>query len=186
MSKGGAFRPFFIVMAASLLIAGVWNVQSFSFIKNSIHWALDPTLGWLLNWNLTMGMLIIVFLISIFSILAQKYGTDQKTLRELKHEQKKLQDEMKKFREHPEKLMELQKKQMEFIPETMKLSMRPMMFTGVPFILLFRWFMDVFTADTGFTIASNPMFFGFMSWFWFYLVFTLVFSMILRKALKVV
>ena len=87
---------------------------------------------------------------------------------------------MKKYKDHPEKLMELQKKQFEFIPKTMKLSMRAIVFTGIPFILFFRWFMDFFTA------IGDPKFFGFLSWFWFYLIFSIIFSSILRKIFKVV
>lgn len=178
MNKQGSYAPLIIIMSLSLLIAALWN--QIPFLKNAVHYVLDPTAGWLLQWNLTIGMLIFVFFVSLITIIAQKYGTDQKTLKEIKIEQKKLQEEMKLVREHPEKLMELQKKQMEFIPQTMKLSTRPILFTGIPFILFFRWFMDVFNT------MGNPNFFGFLPWFWFYLIFTLVFSAILRKILKVV
>ena len=165
-------------MLASLVIAFFWD--KIPTIKNTAHLILDPTAGALLNWNVTYGMILIILVISLFMTLFQKYATDQETLRELKKEQKILQEEMKKYREHPEKLVELQKKQFEFIPKTMKLSMRPIVFTGVPLILFFRWFMDFFT------VMGNPKFFGFLSWFWFYLIVTMIFSMILRKILKVV
>jgi len=178
-SKGeGSFKPIFFVMLASLAIAFFWD--KLPLIKDSVHAVLNPSAGALLNWNLTWGMLIIVFTIGLITTIIQKYATDQKTLRELKKEQKILQEEMKKYKEHPEKLMELQKKQFEFLPKTMKLSMRAMIYTGVPFILFFRWFMDFFTAIPDFR------FFGFFTWFWFYLIFTMVFSSIFRKYLKVV
>lgn len=176
--KEGSFKGIFIVMIISLLIAFFWD--SFSFIKNSAHALLNPTAGAILNWNLTGGMFIIIIIITFFMTLVQKYATDQKTLKELRKEQKEVQGEMKKYRDHPEKLMEMQKKQMEFIPKTMKLSMRPMMFTAIPLILFFRWFMDFFSA------IGNPKFFGFLSWFWFYLLGSIIFSSILRKILKVV
>lgn len=178
MNKEGSFRGIFIVMIISLLIAFFWD--SFSFIKDTVHAILNPTAGTLLNLNLTWGMIILVFLITLAMTLIQKYATDQETLRELKKEQKILQEEAKKYREHPEKLMEFQKKQMEFIPKTLKLSMRPIMITGIPLILFFRWFIDFFSA------AGNPKFFGFFSWFWFYLISSIVLSSILRKVLKVV
>ncbi len=178
MNKEGSFKPIFFVMILSIIIAGFWD--KIPALKNSIHFILDPSLGWLLDLNITFGMLVLVFIISLITTLVQKYATDQKTLRELKGEQKILQEEMKKYKQHPEKLAELQKKQLEFIPKTMKLSMRPLIFTGVPFILLFRWFMDYFTT------MGNPKFFGFLSWFWFYLIFAMIFSAVLRKALKVV
>lgn len=176
--KEGSFKPIVFIMLISLAIAGFWN--SVPIIKDSVHAILDPSAGVLLNWNLTWGMLILVFIIGIITTIVQKYATDQETLRELKKEQKILQGEMKKYKDHPEKLMELQKKQFEFIPKTMKLSMRAIVFTGVPFILFFRWFMDFFAA------IGDPKFFGFLSWFWFYLIFSIIFSSIFRKVFKVV
>ncbi len=46
--------------------------------------------------------------------------------------------------------MELQKKQFAFLPKMMKMSMRPMVYTAIPLILFFRWFMDYFTAFESF------------------------------------
>lgn len=175
--KEGSFMILFIVMGVSLLAAALWD--KFAFIKDSIHAILDPTAGALLNWNLDIGMTVVVLILSLAITLAQKYGTDQETLREMKKEQKIIQEEMKKFRDHPEKVMELQRKQLEFIPKTMKLSMRPLIFTGVPLILFYRWFNDFFVA------AGNPKIMGIMGWFVFYLVFSLIFSGIFRKILKV-
>ena len=182
-NKEGSFKPIFFVMVVSLVIAFYWD--KIDFIKNSVHAVLNPSAGALLNWDLTFGMLIIVFVIGLVTTIIQKYATDQKTLKELKAEQKILQEEMKKYKEHPEKLMELQKKQFEFLPKTMKLSMRAMIFTGVPFILFFRWFMDFFTAMEVAT-GAPVRFLGFLSWFWFYLIFTIVFSSIFRKYMDVV
>lgn len=175
--KKGGFRGIFIVMIISILIAFFWD--KFEFIKNAVHVVLNPTAGAILGWNLTLGMLFLVFVITLFMTLIQKYTTDQKTLKEMKTEQKKLQKEMKEYKEHPEKMLEIQKKQMEFMGPMMKLSMRPIIFTAIPLILFFRWFMDFFT------LAGDPRFLGFLSWFWFYLIFSIIFSSILRKILKV-
>ncbi len=177
-NKEGSFKPFIFVMLASLAIAFFWD--SIPWIKEGVHTVLDPSAGFLLNWNLTIGMFLIVLIISLITTLVQKYATDQKALKELRKEQKILQEEMKKYREHPEKMAELSKKQMQFIPKTFKLTSRAIMFTGIPFILFFRWFNDFFTA------LGDPKFFGFLSWFWFYLIATMIFSSILRKLLKVV
>ncbi len=181
--KKGSMIPIVIIMFVSLFIAFAWDKWG-GFIKNSVHAVLNPTAGVLLKLNipygLEIGMIIIVLLITVLSTLVQKFTTDQKALRELKKEQKILSEEMKKYKEHPEKVAELSKKQMEFIPRTMRLTSRSMLFTGVPFILFFRWFSDVFTA------MGNPKFFGFLGWFLFYFIFTLIFSAILKKVLKVV
>ena len=171
--KEGSFKPMILIMVFSLIIAGLWD--QIPAIKNSIHSFLDPTAGVLLSWNMHWGMLVIILFITIITTLVQKYGTDQETLRELKKEQKALQKEMKDNKQNQQKMMELQKKQMKLMPKQMKLSMRGIIYTGVPFILLVRWFHDYFEA------AGNPEFFGFMGWIWFYLLGALIVGAILRK-----
>jgi uncharacterized membrane protein (DUF106 family) len=181
-NKEGSFKPLIFVMIASLAIAMFWD--KIPFIKDSVHFVLDPSAGTLLSlgipYGLEIGMLLIILIISLLTTLVQKYATDQKALKELRKEQKILQEEMKKYKEHPEKMAELSKKQFEFIPKTFKLTSRAIMFTGVPFILFFRWFHDFFAT------MGDPKFFGVLSWLWFYLIFTMVFSSIFRKVLKVV
>jgi uncharacterized membrane protein (DUF106 family) len=177
-SKKGSIVPIVIVSIFVLIIGNFWN--SLPFIKNPVHSALDPSVGALLKWNLTIGMMIIVLLISLITTLIQKYTTDQKALKELKEEQKIFQQEMKKIEKDPIKMAESSKKNMEFMKRTFKLTSRTILFTGIPFVLFFGWFRDVFTA------MGNPMFFGFLSWFWFYFIFTIVFSGFLRKWMKVV
>ena len=174
----GSFKPIIIVMIISLVIAGFWDKMP--AIKNAVHFILDPTAGWLLNWQLTIGMLIIVLVLTFITTLVQKYATDQETLKEIKKEQKEIQKQMKEFKDHPQKLSELQKKQFAMFPKQMKLSMRGIAYTGVPFILLFRWFYDFFA------LMGDPKFFGFLGWIWFYLIFAMIFSSILRKYMDVV
>jgi uncharacterized membrane protein (DUF106 family) len=181
--KEGSFKPIFFIMIISLIIAFAWD--KVPIIQNSVHSVLDPTAGALLTWNLTGGMLLLVLMITLITTVIQKYATDQEALRDLKKEQKILQEEMKKYKDHPEKVAELSKKQLEFIPKTFKLTSRAVMFTGIPFILFFRWFSDVFILMEA-TIGEPVKFFGFFSWFWFYLVFAMIYSSILRKVFKVV
>lgn len=177
--KEGSFKGVFIAMIASIFIAILWD--SFPVIKNTAHAVLNPTAGALLNWNITLGMTILVFIISIFMTLIQKYGTDQETLKRMRNEQKRLNEEMKKVENSREKMMELQKESMKMAVPMMKLSMRPIVYTAIPLILFFRWFADFFSAS-GF---SNFLFFGFLSWFWFYLIGSIIFSSILRKIMNV-
>lgn len=174
----GSFTLIIFIMLAALLIASLW--EKTPAIKNSVHYVLNPSAGALLNWNLNIGMLIVVFAITLLTTFVQKYATDQKALKELKKEQKEISQQMKEFKAHPEKLMELQKKQFKLIPKQMKLSMRAIAYTGIPFILFFRWFGDYFLE------AGNPKLWLGMSWFLFYLLFAIVFGAILRKSLDVV
>ena len=141
--------------------------------------------SFLLGWNLTWGMLIIVFVISLITVLIQKYATDQETLKEMKKEQKIIKEELKKYRDHPEKIMQLQKKQLEFLPKTMKLSMRAIAYTAIPFILFFKWFEDYFGALSA-TTGEPVRFLGFLGWFLFYLIFTMIFSAIIKKKFDIV
>ena len=108
----------------------------------------------------------------------QKFKADKFDLRN-EEEKKKLQAEMKEFKDNPQKVLELQKKQFEFMPLMMKHSMRPIIYTGIPLILLFRWFMDYFS------VLPDFKFFGFFSWFWYYLILSIIFSSILRKIMNV-
>lgn len=166
----------FLVFILSAVVALLWN--QVPAIKQTVHFVLDPTVGKLLDWNKTYGMLIVILAFSLIISLVQKYGTDQATLRELKKEQKILQEEAKKYKDNPEKLMEFNKKQLEFIPKTMEITMRPIIYTIIPFVLFFRWFHDYFSA-------VEFKFFGLLSWFWFYLIFSIIFSSILKKVLKI-
>ena len=101
-NKEGSFKLIGIVMGISLLIAAFWD--SLPWLKDSIHAVLNPTAGFLLGWNLTWGMLILVFIISLITTIIQKYATDQKALKELKKEQKILSEEMKKYKTQIEKI----------------------------------------------------------------------------------
>jgi uncharacterized membrane protein (DUF106 family) len=174
MMKG--LKIYFLIMIIGLIVPVVWN--SVPFIKTAVHFVLNPTFGSLLNWNILWGMIIIVFIITLLTTILQKYATDQEALKSMKQEQKALQEEMKKHKDNPEKFMELQKRSMEFIPKTMDLTMKPLLFTAIPFILFFRWFYDYFTP-------INYKFFDHITWFWFYVIASIVFSIILRKVLKV-
>ncbi len=176
--KEGSFKGIVIVMLLSLLIAFFWN--SLPFIQKVISAILDPTAGALLSWDLTWGMIIIILIISIIITLFQKYATDQKTLKELRKEQKEMNKKSQEFKHDPAKMAEFQKELFPLMLKSMKLSMRPIIYTGIPLILFFRWFMDYFNA------MGDPRFFGIFSWFWFYLLGSIIFSSILRKIFKVV
>jgi len=167
---------YFAVLLISLYIVGQWNATLFGerdFLKNKIDYVLNPTLGVILNSNIYVGFILIVAITSLILTLAQKYLSNQAELRELKKEQKILQEEMKKFKDHPEKLIELNKKQLEFIPKTFNLTMKPLMYTSIPIILLFRWFGEYL----------DPIFGGW--WILYYIIGSLIFSSIFRKVFDV-
>jgi len=169
-------KLFLVLFLVSMGITVYWN--KVPAISQSAHFALDPTLGALLNWNVTYGMIIFVFLITLAMTLIHKYCTDQKTLKELKQQQKDLHKEMKKYKDNPDKLLEFNKKQLEFMPKFWELSMRPLVYTIVFFVLFLRWLSDYFEV-------VDVKFLGVLSWFWFYFIFSIIFSSIMRKVMKV-
>ena len=166
-----------LVMIISLVVAALWD--SVPAISWFVHAILDPTLGYLLNINLQIGFVLIVIVITFVTTVIQKYGTDQEALKSLKEQQKSLQAEMKQHRGDPSKMIELQKQQLEHLPKTFELTMKPVVYTAIPFILLIRWFDDIFKN------LGDPKVLGFLSWFWGYLVLSIILSMILRKIMKV-
>lgn len=172
------FMIMFGMMTISLVLVFMWN--SVPIVKDSVGSILDPSAGALINWNLTIGSLIVFFIIALVTTIVQKYATDQVTLRELRKEQKELQKQMNEYKDNPKKMMEIQKSIWPTTLKIMQVSMKGSLFTIIPFLLFFRWFMDFFVA------MGSPKFFGFMNWFWFYLLSILFFSSILRKTLKVV
>jgi len=172
----GSLRLIFIAIFASLIIASLWN--SVDLIKGTAHSVLDPSLGVLLNWNPVVGMILIVMIMALITTLLQKYGTDQETMRELKKEQKELQEKLKSLERGSKEYSEMSMKSLQMMGPMMKLGMRPAIYTAVPFILLFRWFSDYF-------MVVDVKLLG-LSWFWFYLLGSIIISSILRKLFKVV
>ena len=174
--KGFSMIWYIVVLGISLYIVSLWNSTLFgqpNFIKTIVGDVLNPWLGVLLTWNVYVGFVVVIAMTSLILTLAQKYLSNQAELKEMKKEQKFLQEEMKKYKAHPEKLMELQKKQLEFIPKTFELTMKPLMYTSIPIILLFRWFGE----------RLLPVFGGW--WILYYLVGSLIFSTLFRKVLNV-
>ena len=178
--KGGISKLFLIMSISTLILLSIsvlW--EKIPQIKNSVHAVLDPTIGVLMNWNILIGFSIVIFILNIFTTLLQKYTTDQKAIAEIKKEQKEMQLEMKKYKDNPQKLIELQQSTLPSTMKMMQLSMKSQFYTIIPLVLLFRWFWDFFN------VLGEYKFFGFLSWIWFYLIASIIFSSILRNILKV-
>ncbi len=177
-SKEGSFKVMAIFFIVTILITFGWD--KIPFLKNGVHAALDPSLGALLSWQLELGMIIILLFLSIISVVVQKYTTNQEELKKIRATQKELQSEAKKNANDPKKMNEINTELMSLAPKQMKLGMRSVIYTGIPFFLFFRWFHDYFLT------MGSPKFFGFMGWFWFYLIVFMIFSTILKKKFDVV
>jgi len=123
--------------------------------------------------NPRTSVIIAALLISFFISLVNYFVLNKEKMHEIKGKQKALQEEMKKHKDNPEKLMELQKEMFSHMGETMKHSMKPMLITFIPLIILFPILRGMLLTTE---IAGT--------WFWWYLGSSIIGSMVFRKLLK--
>jgi uncharacterized membrane protein (DUF106 family) len=119
-------------------------------------------------WNARISILVLSLLVTLFITIVTYYMTDRKRMKELKDKQKALRLEIKKYSNNPQKMMELNKKMMEDMPEQLKGSFKPMIITIIPIIIIFAWLRSTF-------VLVLP------SWFWWYIISSIIFSIGLRK-----
>jgi len=120
--------------------------------------------------------------LALGSTLVYKYATDQNLMKSMREEIKKLQDEMKLHKSDPQKLAELQGKLMPLNMRTMSQSMKPMLITIVPFIVIFALLGRVYTDML---VIPLPFWAGHLKWVGTYIIFSIVFTSLFRKALKI-
>jgi uncharacterized membrane protein (DUF106 family) len=135
--------------------------------------------GWAINLGHLWGLIIIAFILTLLVTLAYKFLTDQSLAKSIKEEMKQIRQDMKEFKDDPEKVMELQKTSMEKSMKQMKMSLKPIIITLIPLIIIFGWLRATY-AD----IDLN--FLGFIDgWIWVYIIVSIIFSLILRRFLRV-
>jgi len=134
-------------------------------------------------WDIIIIALILTFLIT----LAYKYLTDQEAMKSLKSKLKDIQKEIKENKDQPDKIMGLQKTLMETNLKYMKHSLKPMLFTFLPIIIIFNW---IRTLHPQTQILINlpiklPLIGSGLGWLGTYIISSIIFSMIIRKVFKI-
>ena len=124
--------------------------------------------------NPKISIAIFSVLVTLVSTLVQKWLTNQEHLKSLKKRQKEIQKELKNCKDGCV-MKELNAEMMKLTGVMFKSSMKPMLVTIVPFLFLFSWLRGIYGADA---VLGG-------SWIWYYLGYSVVASMILRKVLKV-
>ena len=122
--------------------------------------------------NPKVSIAVFSVVVTLISTLAQKHFTDQEHLKALKKRQKEIQAEIKKAKE-PSIMQELNSEMMQLTGIMFKKSMKPMFVTIIPFLLLFTWLRSVYVPVMG------------GGWIWYYLGYSVLASIVLRKVLKV-
>ena len=101
--------------------------------------AMDPN-----PTNPALTVLIIAFIVSLITTIANKYLVDQDEMNEIQARSKKLTSELREAQKKGDgkKIAELQAKQTEMMQDQSKMmtnSFKPMIVTFVPIILIFFW-----------------------------------------------
>lgn len=115
----------------------------------------------------------ISFIITLAMTLVTKYFTNQKRMKELKDTQKDCQKKLKEHKDNPKELEKIQKEMMSSSMELMKHSFKPMLITTIPLLLVLFWIRSVYEGVL-------------VGWIWWYIISSVIFSIVLRKLLKVV
>lgn len=141
------------------------------------------------NWSPLFSILIFSLIITFLLSLLYKILIDQKKFKELKEKQKELQEKIKQTKE-TEKLAELQKELMRTSLESMKLTMKPTLITLFPLLLIFAGLKWLYTSATnvGNIISwpwNLPLIGNGAGWLLCYIIFGFIFSLIIRKILKI-
>lgn len=135
-----------------------------------------------------LSILLISVCLSLVVTLAYKYLTDQTLMRELKKELKNNQKRLKEAKGEPAKMMAIQKETMHTNMKYMTQSLKPMIFTIVPFLIIFAWLRSVFEGMTviplPFHVPLSSLETG-MGWIGTYIIFSMIFTTVIRKLLKI-
>lgn len=134
------------------------------------------------------SILVISFFVTLFQIVIYKKMTDQSKLKEIKQRQKKLQQELTHTKD-TQRLKQLQEEMLELMHESMKENFKPLLVTFLPLIVVFIWLRKAYTdAGVGNIINWNvnlPVVGTGGGWLFCYILFSTIFSMILRKLFRV-
>ncbi len=131
-------------------------------------------------------IIIVAIVLSFTSMLVTKYFTDQAMMRQIREDIKKYQDQIKASKDNPQKALELQNKIMELNSKLMPQAFRPMIITIIPFLIIFNLLYKVFNNSIVIPLPFN--FFGkpYLGFVGTYIIFSLIFTTIFKKLLKVV
>ncbi len=144
--------------------------------------------GWIMNLGNPWNIIVMSFVLTFITTIIYKLLTDQILLKELKTQVKNHQKEMRNHKNDPQKMMEIQKKAMTLNLKYMKHSMKPMLFTFIPIILIFGWLRNhplIGGKDILVWGFKLPLLGTGLGWLGTYILFSIIFSIIIRKFLKV-
>jgi len=138
--------------------------------------------SWMLQ-NSLLSITLISAVLALATTLVYKYATDQSMLKQIREDMKKYQEQMKVHKGNAEKLSEIQKQIMPLQSKMMAQSMKPMIITIIPFIVIFKVLGDIYTTMIVIPLSFWP---GHLGWVGTYVILSMIFTTLFRKVLKVV
>ena len=153
-------------------------------LDNFFNWIFSPLTS---NFSPLWSIILLSLILTVFITLIYKLVSNQTVMKQLKQEQDTLRKEMKAVKHDAEKYMEVQKVAMQKSLEYMRHSMKPTLFYIIPLLLIFGWLGKTFKGygdlvSWGFYI---PLFGTGLSWLGVYILASIVFSIIVRKLMRV-
>lgn len=129
----------------------------------------------LMNLYPKISIISISILVTLAMTIITKYFTDQNRMAELKRIQEACKIKLKNKNLKPEDMSKINQEMLECSLQLTKHSMKPLLFTLIPLILLIGWLRGVYTQTA---ISST--------WLWWYIGSGVASSLIFRKIFKVV
>ncbi len=90
------------------------------------------------SWGPLVSFILLSFLVSLAITVVYRFTTNQRLMREMRHDIKKYQEQARASKD-PQKQMQIQKKMMDVNMKYMMQSMRPTFFTLIPVLIVFGW-----------------------------------------------
>lgn len=100
---------------------------------------LDPVLSWVLLFHPFVAILILSLIVTLLSNIIYKYTTNQNEMKSLKTRIEGFRKEIKASKDNPKKMMKLNQEAMSVNMQYMQKSLKPMLFTFLPIIIIFAW-----------------------------------------------
>jgi len=156
---------------------------------NATVLAVNNAPGFLGHISPLIGILLISVILSIVTTLVYKYATDQPLIKQCREDIKKYQGQMKECKSDAAKAMEIQKQMMPLNSKMMMQQMKPMLITIIPFLAIFwllgTWYNTLVVIPLSFHFPLSRLPTG-IGWIGTYIIFSMVFTTLFRKVLKVV
>jgi uncharacterized membrane protein (DUF106 family) len=147
------------------------------------------------KFNLLFGVFIVSTLISALIIAISYKLVDQKKMKKLKAKVASYQKKINKAkkRKDTKKVAALQRELLKCNKEMMSMSLRPMMYSFIPIILILTWlrryeYLNDFIAQQGYLVTLPfvlPKFGSTLGWFGWYILCSFPMSILIKKIFKI-